>query len=480
MYNLFVFVIKFLILLYSFNVFADSKPEFNLGGKFYFNIAIPEFSSDYSNGGFPHDENYKNHIDGDSNLVSDNYLDFLLIDKNDTGLLYGARVGVMAESSLQSYYQYDDNVNIINNSKQESLIVRRAYIFTERSNIGRFELGDVDSASKKLKFDASYRFGGTGGIAGKWWKYVNIPDFGLQYDAKKLDGADDCSNYYAQNDVRNCSGKGNMGFLIRPDLPISHGYSEVTGADKFDDTRTLLRFSFYTPRIYGFQYGFSYALDSGNRGSSYYDNANELFYNNDVENIYDFGLNYVEQFGKLGIAFSLTSERAKIVNVTSGTNNSILRKDLSAYSLGSYIFYGNFSISGSYGIWGDSLMMVNDSIYENDVNYRDSNADYYTLGIGYQFGPYKIGLSNLTSQYREQEFLLYSLAIDYNLSKYFSLFGELNMFDFNSIDHINTQTIDHFKTKNNKGEVLLIGAKIKFGDYDSASQLLLDTSLTTY
>lgn len=473
------FIVIFIFTLNSSKLLADSTPKFNVGGKFYFNLTIPESSSEYSVDNLPHGANNKNYLDGDSSFVADNYLDFLLMDRADTGLLYGARVGIMGESSRQSYYKYNSSLDIVDIKKQESVLVRRAYIFTERSNLGRFEFGDVDSASKKLKFDASYRFGGTGGIAGKWWKYVNVPDFGLQYDSSKIDGANDCVNYYATNDVRHCDGKGNMGFIIRPDLPISHGYNDVSGAGKFDDTRTLLRFSFYTPRIYGFQYGASYALDSGNRGSSYFDNADESFYNNDVENIYDFGLNYVEQFGKLGLAFSLTSERAKINNLVS-TNNTYLRQDLSAYSLGSYIFYGNFSVSGSYGVWGDSLMMVNSSINKTASNYRDSDASYFTLGLGYQFGPYKIGLSNLTSEYREQEFSLYSLALDYRITKYYSLFAELNMYEFDSKDHITTGAPSSFETKNNSGEVLLLGAKIEFGDYDSASQILLDTSTTTY
>lgn len=473
-------IVIFIFTLNSSRLFADSLPKFNVGGKFYFNLAVPESSSEYSVDNLPHGNGNKNHIDGDNSFITDSYLDFLFMDKADTGLLYGARVGVMAESSRQSYYKYDNSLKIIDKKKQESVLVRRAYIFTEKSNLGRFEFGDVDSASKKLKFDATYRFGGTGGIAGKWWKYVNIPDFGLQYDPAKLDGADDCVTYYAGNDVRNCNGKGNMGFIIRPDLPISHGYNDVSGAGKFDDTRTLLRFSFYSPRIYGFQYGASYALDSGNRGSSYFDNSDESFYNNDVEDIYDFGLNYVKQFGKLGLAFSLTSEQANIDNQALINNNAYLRKDLSAYSLGSYIFYGNFSISGSYGVWGDSLMMVNSSIANSEDNYRDSDASYFTAAIGYQFGPYKIGLSNLTSEYREQEFSLYSVALDYRITKYYSLFAELNMYEFDSKDHKITGSPSFFETKNNKGEVLLLGAKIEFGDYDSASQILLDTSTTTY
>jgi hypothetical protein len=477
-----MFIKRLLLIISSFFLpisflHAATEPEFKLGGKFYFNLAAPQQSDSYSRQYLPHGTNNLNHIDGDSKFATDNYLDFLLIDRSDSGILYGARVGVAGESALQSYYQYDNNLKIVNKYRQDSMLVRRAFIFAERKDFGRIEVGDVDSASKKLKFDASYRFGGTGGIAGKWWKYVNIPDFGLQYDSSMLDGSL-CSSYKS-NDIRSCN-KGNMGFLIRPDLPISHGYNDVSGPDKFDDTRTLLRFSFYTPRIYGFQYGFSYAGSTKDRGSSYYGSSNNLYNKNNVDEIYDFALNYVEQYGKLGLAFSATAERAKIINLQYSNDNIYNRKDLAAYALGTYIFYGNLSFSGSYGIWGDSLMMIANGMTANDPNYRKNSANYYTIGLGYQFGPYKFGISNLTSEYREQEFSLYSLALDYRFTKYFSLFGELNFYDFNAKDNSNNLTASAFETKNNKGEVLLLGAKIEFGGFDSASQILLDTSVSQY
>lgn len=314
-------------------------------------------------------------------------------------------------------------------------------------------MGDVEGPAKKMKFDASYRFAGTGGIAGNWWRFINIPDFGLTYDSNKEDG--DCGNSYNSNDIRSCTGQGNKSFIIRPDLPLAHGYNKVNGADKFDDTRTIGRISYYTPRLSSIQFGISYAADSGDRGASYYGNGFSGSNNGDVSNVIDWGVNYVEQFNDLGLAFSLTGEYGFAEDTKVTYSDEFVQQDLQSFALGTYIFKGNVSFAASYGSWGDSLMMVRSDLTSSNNSYRDNNANYTTLGIGYQFGAYKLSVGNFKSNYRGQNFNLNSVAFDYRLSKSFTLYGELNQYSFsaNKAD-ISSTSYEPGKTFNNEGNVI--------------------------
>ena len=302
------------------------------------------------------------------------------------------------------------------------------------------------------------------------------------YDTALEDGDDDCSNTYKANDVRYCgaTGKGNMSFIIRPDLPMSHGYSITNGADKFDDTRTMSRITYFSPRVSGIQLGISYAADSGDRGASYYGQGLTAKVSDDVRDIIDWGINYVEQFNDIGVGISLTGEKGVSENTDQVSSNEFLQTDLNAYAAGLYVFMGNLSISGSYGTWDDSLMMVRTGLGTSDTNFRKAEADYHTGGISYQFGPYKFGISHLSSNYREQEFTLTSFAFDYLIGKNITLYAEVNNYDFSAKDVDTDGTLAIGETNDNSGEVILLGAKLRFGEFDSASQIVLDTSQYIY
>ena len=482
------YITVFVLLLFSTSVFASPPAEVYIGGQFNFSSALAGQNSNYTQRTLPHGINNENSLKKDGYFTQEAYIDVLAIGKTDNTTLYGARAALQLDSQRQhtvSYpsYQTDNTLQVTYTDSSKAVLTRRAYMFLERKRVGRLEFGDVEGASKKLKFDASYRFGGTGGIAGNWWKYVNIPDFALRYDSTQDDGNDNCANtaIYASNDVRYCGagGKGNMSFIIRPDLPLAHGYSKARGADKFDDTRTIGRITYFSPRVSGVQIGVSYGPDSGDRGASYYGNGLTSNENGDVRDVIDGGINYVEQFNQIGVGLSLTGEFGYAEDTTQVANGEFIQQDLGAYAVGAYVFVGNLSFSGSYGLWDNSLMMVRSGLDTNSVDYREDNAEYHTVGISYQFGPYQLGVSGLKSTYREQNFTLTSSAFDYHIGKNMSLYAELNVYEFESRDAA-TGTLVPGQTVNNDGNVILVGAKLRFGEFDSASQIVLDTSQDIY
>lgn len=467
------------LFLYSLNSYATKPAEVFIGGQFNFNSALTGQDTKYTQKTLPHNAANKNSLDKDNYYAQEAYIDLLAIGKTDNNTLYGGRAVMQLDSHRQQTSSYDSSRVLTYTDTSKPIHARKAYMFLEKKSVGRLEFGDVEGASKKLKFDASYRFGGTGGIAGNWWKYVNIPSFGLMYDSSLDDGDNNCSTTYAANDVRNCNGKGNMSFIIRPDLPMSHGYSITNGADKFDDTRTISRVSYFSPRVSGMQFGVSYAPDSGDRGDSYYDDGLTANISDDVRDVMDWGVNYVQQFNDIGLGISVTGERGFSENTAETSADEFLQSDLNAYAAGIYIFIGNLSFSGSYGEWNDSLMMIRDDLDTTNSNFREERAKYYTGGMSYQFGPYQFGISSMKSSYREQDFTLTSVAIDYHIAKNFTLYAELNNYEFDAKD-FTTGSVSAGETNNNSGEVILLGAKLKFGEFDSASQIVLDTSQNTY
>ena len=472
-------IIIFLLFITS-NVFATINPKVYVGGKTNIGSAMVDQSTNYTQDNLPHQptsgsDTNKNQLNQDNYFAQEAEIDVVAIGKTDNGILYGSQATVELDSQMPRTMSYDNNNNIVYGDTTNSVYVRRLYMFLERKAVGRLEFGDVESAAKKMKFDASYRFGGAGGISGSWWQYVNIPNFALQYDN---DVADGLSSGYAANDVRNASGKGNMSFIIRPDLPLAHGYSAANGADKFDDTRTIGRVSYFSPRISGVQVGVSYALDSGYKGFSYYDNNISPNNSADVTDVIDAGINYVGQFNNIGLGLSLTGEKgyAKSTNIVN--NNKFLQKDLGAYAGGIYMFIGNLSLSGSYGSWENSLMWVRSGLTATDSNYRKDTAHYYTAGALYEVGPYKFGVAHLGSEYREQLFTLTSYAFDYRFNKKLSLYAEFDNYEFEA-DSADIGTASG-QTYNNSGQVILVGAKLRFGGINDLSQFVLDTAQNNY
>lgn len=474
------------------SVNAAIEPEIYFGGMFNFNAALPSQEFAYNQSTLPHENSSfseSNTLNKDSYYAQEAYLDILAIGKSDSNILYGGMATLMLDSNTahEDRYTYANNAGtggatLTQTDNSGSVLTRRAYIFAEKKTSGRIEVGDVEGPSKKMKFDAGYRFGGTGGISGNWWKYVNIPSFGMSYGG----GVDSA----AASDVQYVSGQGNRSFLIRPDLPLAHGYDVATGAAEYDDTRTINRISYYSPRVSGMQFGISYANDSGDRGGSYYSNSFTGDNNGDVEEVIDWGVNFMNQGSRYGIAFSLTGELGNSEIRQEGYEISEFnQQDLMAYAIGFYGYYGNFEFAASYGDWGNSLMFVREDLQDGDANFREDSATYTTLGIGYQFAAAKFSAAILSSEYREQEFTLQSVALDYRVTKNLTTYLEVNAYDFSvktddlgaNCTAIDSDTyISPGQSCNNSGQVILIGTRIEFGGFDNDSQILLDTSKKDY
>ena len=462
--------------------FAAIEPEIYVGGMMNFNYLMTDQDSNYSQEFLPvgfNNSSNANNLSDDVLYAQDAYIDVLALGREDNGFLYGGKVTMQLNSERQHNYTYNTSGEKTESENNVAVGVRRSFVFLEKKSFGRFEFGNTEGPSKKMKFDAGYKFGGTGGISGDWWRYVNIPDFYLTYS----DTVDTVGDSTASSDVQDRDGSGNKGFIIRPDSPLSHGYTPEYGAYKIDDTLTISRIAYYSPRISNLQFGLSYAPDSNQRGSSYYGEG--FSDNGDVTDVIDWGVNYVQQFtNDFGLAASYTGELGYAEDAGVLYTDAFVQKDLFAHNVGFYAFKGNFNFSASLGSWGDSLMFVREDLTSSSSQYRDADASYTTFGLGYQFGAYKVSFANMSSSYRQQDFSLTSIAFDYRMTKNLNLYAEINSYEFDVYaDDEDTDISDGVtvaQSMDNSGSVILLGIKLTFGGFDNASSVLLDTSAANY
>jgi len=295
----------------------------------------------------------------DYKFRTDAELHFNIDGVSDNGLKYGAAI------ELEAGLEDDDDTGGTN--------ADIAYLYVD-SSAGKFEMGDVDGASTRLKVDAGTIARATGGIDGKFYQYVSKPG-----------GT----------------------FLDAPDL----GMIAVDGASE-----TAGKLSYYSPVFSGFQFGASFVPDSGTRG-----NKNGFSYDddNDYENAFEFGLNYEGDFDSVGVMASLTGQFGD-VQEPDGVDN---KEDLSAFALGVGLNFETLSFVLSYGTTDD---------IDTDV---DSARDYYTAGIGYESGPFGASITYLASSVEEgddteHEFQNISVGADYKLAPGFLPYIEASFFEY--------------------------------------------------
>jgi len=304
------------------------------------------------------------------------------------------------------------------------------YLFIENS-IGKYELGNTYSASSKMRYDASNIARATGGIQGDWWRYVAFPTF----DTSALNKEDAAALAIGHRPM----------FILQPMLPNEAGFTvgalngnyiygsgtAVMYQNKMQSRlgwgSTSSKISYYTPRLSGFQFGFSYSPDTGSMGSlARYDSAYAVdAWNNpwklggetgrnsgDVRDFMAFGVNYVKQIGNLGVALSITHERGSAERMMAYNNGVIYGVDsypkrygLNATAYGINLTYGAYSFAYSYGDWGKSLAIKDLASNPYAISYN-SNGEvlsqrsyYHSLGVAVNYGPIGGSITYLHSNY---------------------------------------------------------------------------------
>jgi outer membrane protein OmpU len=316
---------------------------------------------------------------------------------------------------------------------------------------GRLEVGNYGGASDRMAYYAPNKFG-TGGIDGDYKEFI------------------------ANNANSKALGAG------LPDGENSLG--GLTEMFKAFDTDDASKVTYFTPRVAGFQFGASYAPDTngdqataGNRGAevTFVDSGKFVAGDtlggatrNQFEKAYELGLNYVNNFGGVGVAVGATyvGGQAKKVVDTNATPESFSYEDLAAYQFGGQLSFQGWTLGGGYVFQGDSGLLKGDGAPKSD-------GQGYNLGLQYETGPFVIGAnalwaenegvqSTLTSptagndEPRNQTLDVYSLGATYVVAPGLSTFVEGTMFKYEP-GQAKSSTV-----KDNEGTVVMLGTKLEF------------------
>ncbi len=353
----------------------------------------------------------------DLHTRTDTSINIKVDGKTDAGLGYGAYVELEADTS-----EADNTAGGTDGNAE------RTYLYVE-SGFGRVEAGATGDAAEALRVDASTFASATGGIAGDFYKYVDL--------SNNVNGVAS-GDYYIL-----------PGLLTAAGLPGEANGGALTG-DIHSDRANANKVSYYSPRIQGVQGGVSFTPDQEEKGTaSQFAGANSGSTAGLFENVWNLGVNYEGQFNDVGIAASATGEIGDSkADITAPFANY---DDLQSYALGANLSYAGFTVGGSYGI-SDEF---------GQIATNGAELDYYTLGAGYEFGPFGTSVTYLASTVEnsalsttpDKEFTNLSLGADYKLAPGLVPYIEVSFVDTED----NTAA-----TPDNNGTVFIVGTALTF------------------
>jgi hypothetical protein len=214
-------------------------------------------------------------------------------------------------------------------------------------------------------------------------------------------------------------------FVSQSKLYTEHGSTTDLGDES---TYNATKLTYYTPRFSGFQAGVSFTPDLQDRGQSN-SRTDKIAGAPGVDaygNIFEAGLNFENQFANgVKLALSLTGE-------TGVAGNADEREDLRAYAVGGLVGYQGFSLAASYGNWDDS----------GQTNGLNNESDYWTVGGGYEVGPFGLSITYLKSTVEadignvaagrdyENDFRNVVLGADYKLAPGLTPYAEVSFYEF--------------------------------------------------
>jgi hypothetical protein len=398
---------------------------------------------------------------------------------NDLGMKYGAVVELEA--------------NLTKDSTSDDVTADKAYIFSE-SMYGKFEFGNNNGVAHNMKVGAETFARGAGGINGKYLNYVNLPM--VVHPSYSNSGNTYITDYNAVSRPPR--------FILIPQHPLDHGgyakgfYDNINDSDvvdhcddainggdengsidtteelqcyndqkmkmnlSFGDTEDATKVSYYTPRLGGLQLGISYTPDSGDIGAGSNITSNT---SGNVKDVYDWGVNYSDTFGNVGLTLSVTGEKGTYEEAKSGVST---REDLDSMEYGVNISYLGLTVGGSFGNWGNSLYEKADATGNYDTVYngttKPSDASYYTAGLAYEFGPFAMSATYFTSEFQENEFKAWSIGADYKAAKGFMPYVEYTDFEFTSLQPTTDTSLSatNQRLRDNSGSVIMGGILMSF------------------
>jgi hypothetical protein len=170
------------------------------------------------------------------------------------------------------------------------------------------------------------------------------------------------------------------------------------------------RFTYFTPRFAGFQFGVSYARDPRQDSNA---QLNLDVEDTDLNNITDFGANYVNSFGPVDIAVSGRYGIAFLASDFDGEDDfdalTDVDDDPTIWSAGLNLGLYGFTVGGSF---------AEQNNYNPD-EFRSADGTAYDAGISYETGPWGFSFTYFHGENGDDEnFIPTVFAPDETLKQY--------------------------------------------------------------
>lgn len=373
------------------------------------------------------------------------------VDGKAHGMGYGGMIKLNADTS---------------NSKVGSSDKASQTMMYVESKFGRMEAGSYTGSYNAMKVDASSFARATGGIDGDSTYYFN----------------QSFANGGALNARSNTKVSGRGEFVTSPSLPTNYDDNKVANAAKVN---------VFTPSFAGFKAGLTYTPDTDQHGTvNKYHSVTRQYSTaagegvdsrfSGYKDVFQGGLHYAGKFDKVGVKFAALGEVGAAKDSVSNTKY-FERHDLRAYELGANFSYMGFTVGGSYGDMGKSGTFKSIRTLTGGTNAVSGkkDADYYTLGAGYEHGNMGVSLGyfkssagaftsnratvtggNGVNYSGKGEFSNVSLGVDYKLAPGFMPYAEVNVFEMK--DKAYAVTTAAAEPKKNSGTIVLVGSKLQF------------------
>ncbi|PJI39433.1 hypothetical protein [Ferrovibrio sp.] len=324
--------------------------------------------------------------------------------------------------------------------------IDETYMFVERSDIGRVELGSTDRAASKMVFGAPTAIPGYGTIdptgaisitnaptgartSGNLTKFAGAPD-----DANGINLYTSANRYFGSK-----AGKGlQLGFSYTPD-----------GCQDFSNAGSTI----------GCGGGFTADNDAGQ-----------------VSKAYTFAANYLESFGALDIGVFGAYNRFDIEANSAGslTNGSatLFKSDgLEGWAVGTTVTYniGDGSSVQVGGAWKKEEMGVgpNDerNVYTAGARYLTNGTNPGSFGVGVDWAKTKADQGNIagTAVSGEDEYTWVSLGVTYQIASGIVAFGGVGQYEYEDAIAAGTVVGGTAQADNDaKAKFAIVGARLDF------------------
>lgn len=368
------------------------------------------------------------------NLIGDEKL--LTNNRSDDGFYTKAGLNAMVTNTTDCGMTYGANVVAKTATRGTYIDNHGSYIFAE-SNYGRLEAGSTYSAMANMAVSGYSISSATGD---DWPAAVSYG-----------------SSYLGQ--------------------PDDYGVVYVTPHFYGDSVEEMRSVTYYTPKMYGVQFGVSYIPDSTSFGDSPLSGtpiSTTTLYNEagvehgakiSMKDIVSVGMTLEhdlsdEMHVKLGAGYQHGKNNSKLVsqansNETLTMNKKLKLDDYRLYNFGALLSYGNWSVAGSYADAGKSLT-------NKDFFFKKRQNKFYTGAVAFNNGPVGLSLTYLRNNKYENKLDSYTLGTDYVVAPGLKPYAEVTSFKFKDRGYKVTDSgLEKQNTKKN-GMVYILGTKVTF------------------